>query len=75
MEKGEDRLGVTIIIKVITRLGTDPLEETEGHCIEVEVYLEKIMARSLGKIIEGDCKIITEMTVGEKAIEVKIIEK
>ena len=32
------------------------------------------MARSLGKIMERDCKTIREMTIGEKMIEVKIIE-
>ena len=36
-EKGDDRPGMTIIIKVTIRLETDPLVEEEGHSIEVEV--------------------------------------
>ena len=52
---------MTIIIKVITGLETDLLVEIEGHHIEVEVGLDKIMARILAKIIEGDCKTITVM--------------
>ena len=51
------------MIKVTIRLETDSLLETEGHCIEVEVDLDKIMARFLGKIIGGDDKTITEMTL------------
>ena len=72
-EKGEERPGETIIIKVTIRLEIDPLLETEGHCIEIEVDLNKIMARILGKIVEADHKTITEITLGEIAIEVKII--
>ena len=48
--------------------------EIEGHCIDIDVHLYKIMARTEGKIIEGDYKTITEVTLGEKIIEVKIIE-
>ena len=33
---------MTIIIKVTTRLEIDPLVETEGHHIEVEVDLTKL---------------------------------
>ena len=64
---------MTIIIKVTIRLETEPLVETEGHCIEVD--LDKIMARILGKKIEGDHRAITEMTLEEITMEVKIIEK
>ena len=73
-ENGEKRPGMTLIIKVTMRLEIDPLVEKEGHHIEVEVYVDKIMARILGKIIEGKCTTITEMTLGEIAIEVKIME-
>ena len=65
---------MTIIIKVTTRLEIDPLVEIEEHCIEVEVDLDKIMARILGKIIEGACKATIEMTLGVEITEVKIIE-
>ena len=49
------------ISKVATRLETDPLIEIQGYLIEVEVDFEEIMAKPLGKIIEGDHKTITEM--------------
>ena len=71
-EKGEDRPGMIIIIKVTTILEIDPLVEIEGYHTEVE--FDKIMARILGRIIVGDHKTITEMNLGEKIIEVKIIE-
>ena len=72
-KKGENRPGMTII-KVTTGLEIDNLVEIEGHCTEVEVDLDKIMARTLGKIIEGELGTIIEMTLGEKIIIVKIIE-
>ena len=65
---------MTIIIKVTIRLEIDPLVETEGYHIGVEVDLDRTMARISGKIIEGDHRAITEMTLGEIFIEVKIIE-
>ena len=63
---------MTIIIKVTTRLETEPLVETEGH--HIEVNLDRIMARILGRIIEGDHRAITEMDLEEIITEVKIIE-
>ena len=73
-KKGEDRLGMTIKIKVTFGLEIDPLIETEGHYIELKVDSDKIMARSLGRTIEGDHRTVTEMMWGVIAIEVKIIE-
>ena len=42
---------MTIKIKLTTRLEIDLLVEIEGHSIEVEVDLDKIMAGMLGKIM------------------------
>ena len=72
--RGEDKPGMAIIIKLTTGLEIDLLVEIEGHCIVVEVDLDKIMTGILGNIIEGDCKTFIETTRGEKITEDKIIE-
>ena len=62
------------IIKVTNRLEIYLLVEIDGHCIEVEVDLDKIVARIIDKIIEADHKTLMEMTLGQIITEVKIIE-
>ena len=62
------------IIKIPTRLEIDPLVEIEEHHTEVGVDLNNIMTRISGKIIEEDHKTITEMTLGEKITDIRIIE-
>ena len=75
-EKGQDRQSITMT-KVTTRAEIDLIVVTEEwHLeIEVEVDLHKIMDKITERIMEGDHKTITEMTLGEEIIERhKIIE-
>ena len=55
------------IIKVTTGLEIDHLMELGEHHIEIEVDLYKIMARTIGRVVEKDHSTltITEMTLGE----------
>ena len=67
-EKEEDRIDV-LIIKMTSRQEIDNLVEIEGHCIEAEEDL----ARMVDKIMEGDHKTILGMTTEEKIIEIECI--
>ena len=80
-EHGEARQGKTMT-KVVTGLEIDLAVVIEECHLEIEVEEDsyKIIDRITERIIEGDCKIVIEMTLGEeiigrcKIIEVRIME-